>query len=49
MVIITQTFFSCWSRVFSDHILEIGIGIALFFFVFFIGSIRDCMFRVNVS
>ena len=32
MVIITQTVFSCWSRVFSDHILEIVIGIALLFF-----------------
>ena len=32
MVIITQTVFSCWSRVFSNHILEIGIGIALLFF-----------------
>ena len=32
MVIITQTVFSCWSRVFSDHILEIVIGRALLFF-----------------
>ncbi len=34
MVVITQTVFSCWSRVFSDNMLEIGTGIALFFFCF---------------
>ena len=41
MVVITQTVFSCWSRVFSDNMLEIGTGIALFFFLFSLLEIQE--------
>lgn len=48
MVIITQTFLVVGAEFFGSYIGDRYRNSSVLF-VFFIGSIRDCMFRVNVS